>query len=823
MEQLDRCVTTDDVADFVSDALTPRARVAFEAHVARCPTCRTLLSLVARSDSVGQASRDSAISGSSWPDHDAWSEEPAPGMRVDRYLLGARLGAGAMGVVFAAYDPELDRQVAVKVLRNDARDERIRTALTARLLREAQAMAQLAHPNVVAVHDVGWFGDRIFIAMELVHGQTLTAWLAADDRPLREVLAVFVAAGKGLAAAHAAGLVHRDFKPDNVLVGHDGRVRVSDFGLAHRAAEPAERVAILDGEERGRRSTAALAGTPFYMAPEQLVGERVDARSDQFSFCVAICAALTGAHPFSPGRRSAGPPRRHGLPAWLWRAVQPGLATARDQRYPSMDVLLARLAPGLRPARWVWPVTAAVALAVIAATTAGVSEAERSVGPTCEGAARLLADAWDPARARAIDAAFRASGRADAAESFAATSLLLDQYAHAWIALRTEACERRNVHGDPGDTVLKLRVACLDARRSELRALTTALVTADAARVDGAVTTVQALGPLATCADDDALQRPMRPDVAARAGAVAAVDGARRTSLFETDAEGTLWQVRGGEADGDRARIAIIDSVIGRPVIVLGVAHRLELLVRRAENRIWHGWQDRPGGAWHGETLADAATDDPALAAVGDDLVYFVRRADGWLWRYWRAGPSGAWIGARVTDAVAGAPGVSLDVAGALHVFVRKADSSLWYARQRAPGEPIEAPVKLFERIAGDPVAMRDGVGKMTYFVRRTDGSLIAGYQQTAGSPIWHAVQLTTGVAGNATVALDAAGKQVCLIRTATGALWSGRLETPSGGAWLEAIVGDAIADDPALILDGHDRLTFMVHRAGGALWQAAL
>ncbi|MCA9637679.1 MAG: serine/threonine protein kinase, partial [Myxococcales bacterium] len=154
------------------------------------------------------------------------------GATIGRYLVLARLGAGGMGVVYAAYDPELDRKVAVKLLRSGGHDPRGR----ARLLREAQALAKLAHPNVVAVHDVGTVGAQIFVAMEFVEGMTLRRWLAARPRAWPEIVEVFVAVGRGLAAAHAAGLVHRDLKPDNVMVGSDGRARVMDFGLAHARA-----------------------------------------------------------------------------------------------------------------------------------------------------------------------------------------------------------------------------------------------------------------------------------------------------------------------------------------------------------------------------------------------------------------------------------------------------------------------------------------------------------------------------------------------------------------------------------------------------------
>ena len=216
--------------------------------------------------------------------------------KIDRFTLLERIGRGGTGDVFAAYDPVLDRKLALKLLRADARldaDERTW------LLREARAAARLAHPNVVAIYEVGEFDDGIFVAMEYIDGVTLRAWLR--ERPsLEAILDVFVQVGRGLAAAHEAGVIHRDFKPENVLVcgqGAELRGRVVDFGLARTV----ERIVA---DERGSTGTrhSTLMGTPAYMAPEQLRERSFDARSDQFSFFVALHEALTGAHPFGADR-----------------------------------------------------------------------------------------------------------------------------------------------------------------------------------------------------------------------------------------------------------------------------------------------------------------------------------------------------------------------------------------------------------------------------------------------------------------------------------------------------------------------------------------
>jgi hypothetical protein len=289
-----------------------------------------------------------------------------PGARVGRFTILEKLGEGGMGVVLAAYDPDLDRRVAIKLIRpaaatcGDAQ---------ARLLREAQAMARLRHPNVVTVYEVGTFGEQVFIAMEFVEGGTLSDALDELAGSWRLIIARFAEAGRGLAAAHEAGLVHRDFKPENVLVGRDGRVHVTDFGIVGTAGE-LEELRDLDGLEdnpahvSGGSSpaleadltpTGYLMGTPLYMAPEQHRGGRVDARSDQFAFCVGLYRALYGESPFEgksvteyASQVLSGnirpPPTGTRVPGWVHDILLRGLSVDPDRRFPSMEALLSELA-----------------------------------------------------------------------------------------------------------------------------------------------------------------------------------------------------------------------------------------------------------------------------------------------------------------------------------------------------------------------------------------------------------------------------------------------------------------------------------------------
>ena len=323
------------------------------------------------------------------------SEAPAQPPAVGRYRIDGRVGAGGMGVVYRAHDPDLDRPVAVKLLHADAASD---DTARARMLREARALAKLSHPNVITVYDVGTAGDQVFVAMELVHGDDLRRWLSDGSRSWREILAVFIAAGRGLEAAHRVALVHRDFKPENVLVGADGRVRVLDFGLArlHQhegqgregqgrkgqgregqghegdADTHASSRELISGELPsatsspnlgvnlganlgvGLTQTGALLGTPLYMAPELYDGAPADAASDQFAFCASLYEGLYGRRPFAARTLRAHieavrsgqlrePPTDSPVPLELWLAIARGMALDRGERHDDMGELLAAL------------------------------------------------------------------------------------------------------------------------------------------------------------------------------------------------------------------------------------------------------------------------------------------------------------------------------------------------------------------------------------------------------------------------------------------------------------------------------------------------
>ncbi len=369
----DGCPDENVLAGFASGALAHEDTPRLEQHLDGCAACRALVAAVAAEASgPGDTSAPTCLDtgAPTLPMHPG-APSLALGAQVGRYVVEGLLGEGGMGVVYAAKDPALGRTVALKLLRPGGEGDEGR----ARLVREAQAMARLSHPNVLPLFELGTEGGSVFLAMERVEGPTLAGWLRERERPWREVLALFVQAGEGLAAAHRAGLVHRDFKLANVLVGADGRPRVTDFGLVRHGAGGDEG---LPGEagtgDAGEALTraGAVPGTPAYMSPEQLAGREVDARGDQFSFCVALHEALYGLRPFDARARGEARwrrvpvPRGPRLPGSVRAALERGLALEPEARFPSMDVLLAELSRPSGP-RWLPVVTVVAGLGLVLA------------------------------------------------------------------------------------------------------------------------------------------------------------------------------------------------------------------------------------------------------------------------------------------------------------------------------------------------------------------------------------------------------------------------------------------------------------------------
>jgi tetratricopeptide (TPR) repeat protein len=452
------------------------------------------------------------------------------GTPVGRYVLLSHLGQGGMGVVYTAHDPQLQRVVAIKLLRPQGAEGE--SSGQSRLLREAQAMAQLSHPNVVQVFDCGTFRDGIFIAMEFVRGQALDAWLAATGRPWQEVLGVFLQAGRGLAAAHASDILHRDFKPPNVLLGEDGRPRVSDFGLARSrrrgatAAEESQRPAVPGPLSLDLTQVGSLMGSPSYMSPEQHAGEATTAATDQYSFCVSLYEGLYGKRPFEASTLAglaelkqgapAPPPGDSPVPAWVHRALLRGLAPSPSDRFPDMAGLLAALQVDPSRAQRRRLQLAGVGLSVVGLLAGLGAYFGAARARSCEGVEAPALRAWSPAVQQRVEAAFLGTDLPYAPETLGRVRSAMAAWATAWGTERRAACEAASVRREQTSRQQLLRVSCLERKLEEFDALAGALAVATPDAVTHAADAVQRLPVLADCADVKWLEDRSAPPEALR-------------------------------------------------------------------------------------------------------------------------------------------------------------------------------------------------------------------------------------------------------------------------------------------------------------------
>jgi len=486
---------------------------------------------------------------------------------VHRYIVLRTLGRGGMGVVYLAFDSELERKVALKLLgtHSDSAPTSTTPNVRARLLREAQAMAKLSHPNVLPVYDVGSYADAIFMAAEYVEGGTLGEWLTNQPRTWREIVHVFVAAGRGLAAAHAAGLVHGDFKPHNVMIGNDGQVRVMDFGLAREVSEDIDDVSSVHLDiagvdlQRTDASSRVDMGTPAYMAPEQHMAIDFDARADQFSFCAALYESLYGLRPFSSqrsemldachNRRVTPPTLRRKVPSWLHKLVLRGLSFRPEHRFASMDDVLQALSRRSgKPLTWA--VVASVAMMVLLAGAAWAQHfAEQA--QMCSGGPTKMAAIWSEARIVQAKRAFSATGVSYADDTWLRVEKLIEPYATEWLGVYRESCEATRVHEQQSETLMDLRMQCLERRLWDLDGLMKTFSKADAKVVMRAVEATTSLLSLAGCSDAERLQAqtppPNDPHVRARVDAL-------RQQLAESTALAASGKTKEG-LDGVRSII----------------------------------------------------------------------------------------------------------------------------------------------------------------------------------------------------------------------------------------------------------------------------
>jgi eukaryotic-like serine/threonine-protein kinase len=575
--------------------------------------------------------------------------ELAPSTRIDRFVILDKLGQGGMGAVYAAHDTLLARNVAIKVVRPKPHNKRGSLHPREQLLREAQAMARLHHPNVVAVLDVGELGESIYLALELVEGQTLSAWLREARRPWQQVVATFVEAGRGLAAAHAAGLVHRDVKPGNILVGNDGRARITDFGvvsLHHGRRDTPD--AVDDPASDIDTFSGMRVGTPAYMAPEQSAGKVVDARADQFSFCVALWEGLFGERPWAPQepgrsleRTLRDVPRDRDVPSWLVAVIKRGLSSDPEQRWPSMAALLSELTRDRTKRR-------RILLGAIVATGLVVTGALALVGWTrqheaatvpCQDEARHLAGVWDGARAEALATTLRATGAPAAEMTARRVRSHLDTWARSWVEQRTEACTATRIHGDQSDSLLEARMRCLDRRLVRVQELVGQLGMLDRDQLARAIEMTSDLPELGACADPAQLGStaalPDDPETrervealeqelarvtafeqagrypAALALAIPALDRAAATRHLPIHAEALAAVGRLRAQTGDHG--AAIDAL--REAAALAASGRADDVAAKALVELVWTTADAGRGA---EALAVAAAVAPAVARVHD-------------------------------------------------------------------------------------------------------------------------------------------------------------------------------------------------------------
>ncbi|MFT3692797.1 MAG: serine/threonine-protein kinase [Kofleriaceae bacterium] len=419
------CPNDETLLAMVERSLPPGRFGEIEHHLDSCETCRKMVAALALGSRPTLDHEHVPFSG---------IDLVAGNIIANRYAVVKELGHGGMGTVYLANDRTLVREVALKLHRAGSGPG------GDRLQREAIAMAQLAHPNVVNVFEIGQHDDRMFVAMEYVKGGTLRSWLAEAPRDWRAIVAMLVETGRGLAAAHAANLIHRDFKPENVLVGVDGRPRVGDFGLARSDGAPTK--VDPDSLAVALTVTGGIAGTPAYMAPEQLAGETVDARCDQFAFAVVAWEALYGKRPwlgptistlFEAIERHELPKVSSQVPERVRRVVERGLSTKPADRYPDLAALLADLRGAATPRTKRNAAIAAATVAVLAGGgyAAAATVSSRHEAEACDAAAARVRGGWSGPAHAILASTFQAYGATAATSSFERTAATLDRYSDA--------------------------------------------------------------------------------------------------------------------------------------------------------------------------------------------------------------------------------------------------------------------------------------------------------------------------------------------------------------------------------------------------------
>lgn len=450
-----------------------------------------------RDAASGNQSPSDAIYGAPGSERESLPALLTPGTRVGRYEVIQVIEGAGKTTVWRACDPQLSREVALVLLQLQV--DELHNAAQSRLLSETRALAKVSHPNVVAAYDVGIHGGAVFIAMELVAGVSLHTWLL--QRPsLNDVMRASIAAGRGLAAVHAAGVLHGDFQPSNVMVSSGAHIRVVNFGLARTARAV---------HSSSAEPVHAPPGTPGYMAPELLSGDALNAEADQFSYAATVFAAVAGRPPYPAdtldtyrsaqlrGERAAWP---RTVPTGLRRVVERGLALRPEKRFPSVAAMVDALERAAAPRRAPVLIGALGALAL-----AGAFAVPRQIVPrtACNLDATPFQHVWDDARRTALEQAFLATGRPNAAETFGRFAGRLDDFRSSWLSMKQASCEATHVRGEQPERVASLRSACLNRKLAGVATLVDVFSEVDAKMIDRAGgVTPESLGD---CADVAAL------------------------------------------------------------------------------------------------------------------------------------------------------------------------------------------------------------------------------------------------------------------------------------------------------------------------------
>jgi tetratricopeptide (TPR) repeat protein len=649
-------------------------------------------------DSVTEFMQQDIASASTWL-------EPVRGANVGRYIVLGTVGTGAMGIVLAAYDPHLDRKVALKLLHNqDATPERLQ--------REAQTLARLDHPNVVSVHDVGLHDGRVFVALDFVQGKNLRQWMdeVAEPRFWREVVTVFSAAARGLAAAHAAGLVHRDFKPENIMLGN-GRVRVMDFGLARVDTETSPDDGLAEVRTNtGRHArldpltqSGAMPGTPAYMSPEQFRGQVADAQSDQFSFCVALYEALYGERPFADrsweelrdavtqGQLRAAP-KGSPVPTWLRKVLIRGLATDVLDRFESVEALLAALAddPTVRHRKW-WAAAGLVGL--LCGSGWAFAHVIQPGVQACSGMDRKLQGIWDEERRAEVGAAFAGSHLSYAGETAPRVERQLDEYLARWLDTATQACEATQ-RGEQSPELLDLRMACLDERLDYVRATIDELAHADAAMVEKAVSAVISLPDLGFCSDFSALTAKVRPPES--------LEVAREVKKIEARLRNVEIQKKFGRYD----RALVSSSLLADEAKALGYEPLETRVLLVHAGLLFVQGEYQAGEAAYVRAYQLAVANHMTAEAAQASTELFGAIGDGFMGR-----PEDASKWAIHAEPASRAVGTTTAMGGYLRASGSVARAAGEYATAR---EHLEAALKLYEEA-------QEEVGANTYYIQIAD------------------------------------------------------------------------------------------------------